>query len=96
MSYAELVGLTQDDFNFKNNTIDINKTWGYNKDMHQEFGPTKNTSSIRIIKMDNQTMSIFKSFLTLSTNSFGLVFYSPHSKYKIISNRNAKNCLKNY
>ncbi len=35
--YAELLGLTWNDIDFEEQTIDINKTWL----LHQGFGPTK-------------------------------------------------------
>lgn len=93
--YQEAVGLTRKDFNFKNNTITINKTWGYKKSSPEGFGKTKNEQSKRTIKMDNVTMNHFKRlFKTTPTNLHGLVFFSPESKYKVISNTNANNLLK--
>lgn len=95
LRFAELVGLTYEDFNFTNNTININKTWGYTKDMHKGFGPTKNKSSNRVIKMDSHTMTIFKKLImNTPTNKNNLVFYSARSKYKVISNSNTNNRLK--
>lgn len=96
MRFGELVGLTRDDFNFHNNTISINKTWGYKKDSLKGFGTTKNEQSNRIIKMDRITMKHFKDlFKTTPMNIHQLVFYSPESKYKVISNTNANKLLKN-
>lgn len=95
LRFGELVGLTRKDFNFVTNTININKTWGYAK-RNTGFGPTKNEQSNRIIKMDKQTMDIFKNlFEIMPTNIHGLVFYSPSSKYKVIGNTNANKLLKN-
>lgn len=34
MRYAEMMGLTRDDFTFNKSTIKVNKTWGYLKKMH--------------------------------------------------------------
>jgi integrase len=96
LRFAELVGLTRNDFDFKNNKISINKTWGYTKRMSDGFGETKNEQSIRTVKMDKRTMSVFeKLFETVPENIHGLVFYSPQSKYKVISNNNANKVLKN-
>ncbi|WP_099363601.1 tyrosine-type recombinase/integrase [Fredinandcohnia onubensis] len=93
--FGEAVGLTRKDFDFKNDTININKTWGYKKNSPEGFGLTKNEQSIRIIKMDKITMNHFKElFNTTPTNIHELVFYSPESKYKVISNTNANNLLK--
>ncbi|HHY71635.1 MAG TPA: site-specific integrase [Bacillus bacterium] len=95
MRYEELIGLTRTDFDFINNTITINKTWGYKKNSPTGFGPTKNEQSIRTIKMDQKTMSHFiKLFKVTPTNIKQLVFYSPSSKYKVISNTNANKLLK--
>lgn len=96
MRFGELVGLTRNDFNFFNNTIAIKETWGYSKDMHEGFGDTKNKQSVRIIKMDQQTMITFQNlFDRTPTNIHNLVFYSPQSKYKVVSNNAANKLLKN-
>jgi integrase len=94
MRFAEMVGLTRKDFNFVTNTINIDKTWGYTNKMHEGFGPTKNEQSVRIIKMDKKTMKEFnKLFDSTPDNIHRLVFYSPKSKYKVISNGNANKVL---
>ncbi|MEC1714993.1 tyrosine-type recombinase/integrase [Schinkia azotoformans] len=94
MRFAEIVGLTRDDFQFKTNEIWINKTWGYTKKMHEGFGPTKNEQSIRKIKMDKQTMNAFKKlFDSTPKNIHDLVFFSAKSKYKVISNGYANKLL---
>src|SRR5699024_607533 len=82
-------------FGFKKNTITIDKTWGYKKSSPEGFVPTKNEQSKRTIKIDNFTMNHFKKlFNNTPTNIHGLVFYSPESKYKVISNTNANKLLK--
>lgn len=87
MRFAEMVGLTRNDFDFKTNEITINKSWGYTSKMHEGFGPTKNDQSCRVIKMDGKTMKIFKVlFENTPDNIYGLVFFSSQSKYKVISN----------
>lgn len=94
MRYAELIGLTRKDFDFKNDMINIDKTWGYTKKMHEGFGSTKNPQSVRKIKVDHKTMNAFKNlFDTVPDNIYRLVFYSPQSKYKVISNANANKVL---
>lgn len=93
--FGELVGLTRKDFDFKHNTIKIDKTWGYAKRHPEGFGPTKNEASIRTIKLDIKTMAAFnRLFEILPPNMYGLVFYSPESKYKVISNTNANKLLR--
>lgn len=95
MRFAEMVGLTWNDFDFVNRTVTINKTWGYMKRSQEGFGPTKNEQSNRTIKMDMLTMNHFKKlFDSTPSNSHQLVFYSPSSKYKVISNTAANKMLK--
>lgn len=92
MRYAEIVGLTRKDFNFKTNEININKTWDYKNGT--SFGATKNNKS-RIIKLDNHTMTLFKElFKKIPSNIHGLIFYSPNSKSKVITNAFANKILK--
>ncbi|QGH36877.1 tyrosine-type recombinase/integrase [Gracilibacillus salitolerans] len=95
MRFGEIVGLQRKDFNFLHNTITINKTWGYTKRMPDGHGPTK-TNETRTITMDHNTMQIFKKwFESQPDNIERLVFYSPSSKYKTISNGVANKVLKN-
>lgn len=93
--FAELVGLTRKDFDFKNLTLSINKSWGYTNKMDGGFGTTKNEQSNRVIKMDEQTMTIFKKWFSQTPeNMYGLIFYSPNSKYSVISNTAVNKTLK--
>lgn len=95
MRFGELIGLTRKDFDFKRNTISINKTWGYLARSARGFGPTKNEQSNRVIKINKRTMDIFKKrFDEIQSNIHDLVFYSPSSKYEVISNTNANKLLK--
>ncbi|MBD8069929.1 tyrosine-type recombinase/integrase [Bacillus sp. PS06] len=95
LRFGKAVGLTRKDFDFTENTIKINKTWGYKKNSLPGFGLTKNEQSNRTIRLDKITMNHFKElFNTTPTNIHELVFYSPESKYKVISNTNANNLLK--
>ncbi|MBM7605940.1 integrase [Metabacillus crassostreae] len=95
MRFAEMVGLTRNDFDFINSTITINKTWGYMKRNPEGFRSTKNKYSDRLIKMDMSTMDHFKNlFETTPTNLHQLVFYNPSSKYKVISNTSANKQLR--
>ncbi|MDQ6418706.1 tyrosine-type recombinase/integrase [Paenibacillus sp. LHD-117] len=87
MRFSELVGLTKSDFNFGAGEINITKTWGYTNKMHAGFGPTKNPQSVRTIKMDKSTMEIMQGWIAQLTDTpHNLVFYSPDSKYKVVSN----------
>lgn len=94
LRFAELVGLTRKDFDFKRGILNIDKTWGYTNKMHEGFGPTKNDQSVREIKMDKSTMDLFKElFANMPDNIHGLVFYSPQSKYKVLSNGGVNKAL---
>ncbi len=95
LRFGELVGLTRKDFDFKNNVINVDKTWGYTKRMHEGFGPTKNKASVRKVDVSPNVLKYFKDlFDNTPTNIYQLVFYSPTSKYKVISNAGANKTLK--
>lgn len=95
LRFEEIVGLTFKDFNFVKNTINIDKTWGYNNRMDEGFGKTKNEQSIRFIKIDEKTMQLFKKlFDILPDNENHLVFYNSKSIYKVITNERANTILK--
>jgi integrase len=95
MRYGEMVGLTRKDFDFSQNRLTINKTWGYMKRSPKGFGPTKNEQSNRRIKMDKATMLHFEQlFESNPENPDDLFFYNRLSKYKVISNTQANDALK--
>lgn len=60
MRFAEASGLTWNDVDFKNQLIDINKTFAYNST--KTFAPTKNKSSIRKVPIDNFTVNLLKEY----------------------------------
>lgn len=79
--FAELLGLTWDDIDLDELTIDINKSWK----LKEGFAPTKNESSIRIIDIDSKTAEILRKlksdqqefFEKLGVeNKYNLVFYN--------------------
>lgn len=87
LRFSEIVALTHKDFDFKNNTISINKTWQYMKRTGCGFAPTKNASSTRTIKADKKLMRVFKEFLIRSIpNEYDLIFYTPDTNYNVLSN----------
>jgi len=94
MRFGELVGLTRKDFNFVNNTVNIEKTWDYKHD--EGFGKTKNDQSVRVIDIDHETMTTFKNlFKTTPTNYLGLVFFSTQSSRRVLTNESVNKLLKN-
>lgn len=58
LRYAELLGITPNDLDFKNHILSVNKTWNYKN--YGGFAPTKNPSSVRDIYMDPSTENIWK------------------------------------
>lgn len=93
MRFAEMVGLTRDDFDFKTNEIRINKTWDYKTGTG--FTKTKNDPSNRIVKMDSKTMKLFSDmFETKPNNIHNLVFFSPNSDKKVLTNENVNKLLR--
>lgn len=96
MRFAEMLGLTWNDFDFVSNTLKITKTWGYMQRNPTGFGPTKNQQSNRLLKMDDLTMNYFKKlYLSSPINPHNLIFFNPRSKYEIISNTYVNKILKN-
>lgn len=57
MRFSEALAITPGDFDFENQTIRINKTWGYKNG--GGFEPTKNRSSVRTIPIDFKTVMQF-------------------------------------
>ena len=62
LRFEELVRLTFSDFDFDNNEVNVDKTWGYNSRMPIGFGPLKNKASKRKIKLEDTTISLFRKF----------------------------------
>lgn len=62
LRFSEALALTPNDFDFKNNTLSINKTWEY-KMTTGGFAPTKNESSVRTIAIDWQLVGQFGPLL---------------------------------
>lgn len=63
MRFAEILGLTWNDINFLKQQITINKTWDYK--YRTGFIPTKNSSSVRIIDIDKQTIKVLQKHQTI-------------------------------
>lgn len=59
MRYEEVAGLTWDCVNFKKHTLKVNKAWDH---VEHKFGPTKNESSMRTIKIDSQLVLMLKEW----------------------------------
>lgn len=64
----EIAGLTWDDINLNFKTIDINKAWDFH---NKKFSPTKNKSSVRIIRINSDLVEVLKQ---LKVNHNRMVF----------------------
>lgn len=92
LRYGELVGLTPDCFNFKQNRIYIFQAWDYKEG--SGFIDLKNTSSERTISIAKKVMNEFKKlFLAMPENPYNLIFYR-ESSVKVITNEGANKVLK--
>src|SRR5699024_12307115 len=60
LRFSEALALTPNDFDFKNQTLSITKSWNY-KNKRGGFIPTKNESSNRKIQLDWQTCMHFSN-----------------------------------
>lgn len=59
LRFSEITGLTPEDFDFMNNTINVNKSWQM---QDQAFKDTKTETSNRVIKMPDAYMDIAKEW----------------------------------
>lgn len=78
MRFSEALAITPGDFDFENQTIRINKTWGYKNG--GGFEPTKNRSSVRTIPIDFKTVMQFAA-LTEGMSKDDPVFVKKDRKY---------------
>lgn len=92
--FGELVGLTVDSFDFKNNKLKITRAWDYKKGTG--FGPLKNEQSERAISISKKVMDVFKPLIEASdSHPQGLVFYRP-TQIKVITNEGANKVLRTF
>lgn len=63
LRFAEVLGLTLEDIDFKNKLLFVNKTWDYK--YHTGFKQTKNDSSIRTIDIDTKTLKVIKEVILI-------------------------------
>ncbi|EGJ26888.1 integrase [Streptococcus phage Javan425] len=62
LRFSEAMGLTVNDINFENSTININKTFKV-YGPKRGYGPTKNKSSMRIVPIDDRTLSLLSEYV---------------------------------
>lgn len=68
MRYSEVVGLTWADVDFKNQQLNIDKTWDYH--FGQGLMPTKTPSSVRVIDMPDDLTQLLKKLKKEQTEAF--------------------------
>ena len=61
LRFSEALALTPGDFDFQNQTLSVSKTWNYKEG--GGFMPTKNKSSIRNIRIDWKTITLFSALI---------------------------------
>lgn len=61
LRFAEVLGLTVEDIDFRKRLIFVNKTWDYK--YHTGFKQTKNSSSVRTIDVDVKTLKVIKEVI---------------------------------
>lgn len=92
MRFSEALALTPKDFDFSHQTLSISKTWDYKGD--GGFLPTKNTSSVRKIQIDWQTVIQF-SELVKPLNSDEPIFVNKDKVYNsTVNDLLARHCKK--
>lgn len=61
MRFSEAIAVTPHDFDFRNSTVSVNKTWNWKHS--GGFMPTKNRSSVRVIPIDFQLAMQFQQLI---------------------------------
>ena len=89
MRYAEALGITPQDFDFENETLNISKTWDY-KSKDGGFQPTKNKSSVRIIKLDPITCEQFAELINEIPKNQPIFLYNNSKLYTSTVNYHLK------
>lgn len=94
--YGELVGLTDDDFDFEENSLNITKTWKYKKEDKKEFGSLKADGEPRRIKIDKEVMDEFKFLISQlpPDRPHDLIFYSSEGESLVVTNTAANKVLR--
>lgn len=87
---GEMQALTWKDINFNFHTIDINKSWN---ETTKKFQPTKNESSKRIIRVNQNTLDYLQD---LKQNNHDMVFVNQYNTVPTSSavNKTLRTCLK--
>lgn len=68
MRFSEILGLTENDIDFENGYLNIDKTYDYKRYVNG-FVPTKNLASIRTVAVDGECLKLVKSYLAWANKS---------------------------
>ena len=71
--YGEAIGLTPNDFDFKNNMLNIDKQWDYK--FYEGFTSLKSKTSYRKVPIDEETAKVFKEYLKNINARNGVPFF---------------------
>lgn len=94
LRFSEGLALTPNDFDLRNNTLTVNKTWNYKK-TNSGFDKTKNTSSVRTVAIDWQIIGQFGPLIKdLPADEPIFVERKENGRYKRIFNSTYNNHLK--
>ena len=93
MRFSEALAVTPDDFDYRNQSISVSKTWDYKTG--SGFAPTKNLSSVRKIQIDWQTVMQFAT-LTKGLDTDKPIFFTPGQAIynSTINERIKRHCVK--
>lgn len=90
LRYSEVLGLTWDNIDFRNNKLAVDKTWDYK--YHKGFIATKNESSKRQIDIDDNTVAMLSRLYVqrgdADKNTNNLIFYYTEGKQLYSANTN--------
>ena len=96
LRFGELLGLTIENIDIKNNVISIKQQWNYKEG--GGFGPLKNEASERTICVDKTTMQLFKQQILKvknhPKNENQLVFYCEDSPIQVVTNDRLNDVLR--
>lgn len=86
LRFSEILALNWGDIDFKQQTINVNKSFDYRET--QSFKPPKTESSYRTVPIDKETIMILKSFKLGNDNKYGdnLFIEDTYEGYEYISN----------
>lgn len=98
LRYSEGLALTKANFDFKNLTIEVNKSYNYQQkgNISNRFQPTKNMASVRTIALDLKTAWILRPFIENIRHDLPIFPQLIGTGHPIVYNSTINNRLKKY